>query len=109
MPAPTSPPLPESAAPGFERRLLRRLPGALLYGALAAAIPSLFTRVLAWTGLDPDATTRITAADIFGLSTLLLVGTAIVLLATGAVIVVVMKGPAHFADAYPLDDAERPD
>lgn len=107
---PHHPPRPrESAAPGFERRLLRRLPGALAYGALAAAIPSLFTRVLAWTGIDPDATTRITAADIFGLSTLLLVGTAIVLLATGALIVVVMKGPAYFADSYPLDDAERPD
>lgn len=107
---PHRPPRPrESAAPGFERRLLRRLPAVLLYGALAAALPSLFTRVLAWTGLDPDATTRITAADIFGLSTLLLVGTAIVLLATGAVIVVVMKGPAYFADSYPLEDAERPD
>ncbi|NMG74741.1 hypothetical protein [Aromatoleum diolicum] len=98
-----------SAPPGFERILLRRLPAAGLFGSVVAAIPSLFTRLLAWTGLDTDATTRILTADIFGLSTLLLLWATIVTLATGAVILTVMKGPAYYADSYPLDDADRPD
>lgn len=109
MPAPNPTPAARSAPPGFERTLLLKLPAVALFGSLAAGVPSLVTRLLAWTGVDADAMTRITTADIFGLSTLLLLWATIVTLATGAVILTVMKGPAYFADSYPLDDADRPD
>lgn len=98
-----------SAPPGFERTLLRRLPAVALFGTLIAGLPSLMTRILALTGTDADATTRILTADVFGLSTLLLLWAAILVLATGAVILMVMKGPAYYADSYPLDDADHPD
>ena len=109
MAAPNHRPAARSAPPGFERTLLRRLPAVALFGSLVAAIPPLFTRLLAWTGIDPDATARTLAADVFGLSLLLLLWATILTLATGAVILTVMKGPAYFADSYPLDDADRPD
>ena len=47
--------------------------------------------------------------DIYGISLLVLHWTVVFTVAIGAFIVLVMKGPAYVADAYPLEDADQPD
>ena len=46
--------------------------------------------------------------DIYVLGLLVLFWTAVFTVAIGAFVVMVMKGPAYVADAYPLSDADRP-
>ncbi|NMG27936.1 hypothetical protein [Aromatoleum evansii] len=93
----------------FERGLLVRLPFVLAGGTLIAALAPALARLMAWAGIGPDPTASITTADIIGLSILGLTFSSVTVLAIGAVIVLIMKGPAYFADSYPLQDAERPD
>ena len=93
----------------FERALLRRLPLVFLGGCGIASLPPLLARAMVWAGLGSDPTGSITTADIFGISVLLLTWTTVCTLAIAAGILLIMKGPAHFADSYPLDDAEQPD
>lgn len=47
--------------------------------------------------------------DIYVFATILLYGTLVLTLTIGCFIVMVVKGPAYVADAYPLPDAEFPD
>ncbi|MCC4114397.1 hypothetical protein LLG90_03420 [Aromatoleum toluclasticum] len=93
----------------FERSLLVRLPFVLAGGTLIAGLAPALARVMAWAGIGPDPAASITTADIIGLSILGLTFSTVAVLAIGAVIVLIMKGPAYFADSYPLQDADRPD
>lgn len=93
----------------FERNLLVRLPFVLVGGVLIAALAPALARLMAWAGVGAEPSASITTADIIGLSILGLTFSCVVVLAIGAVIVLIMKGPAYFADSYPLEDAERPD
>ena len=93
----------------FERSLLVRLPFVLAGGTLIAGLAPALARLMAWAGIGPDPTASITTADIIGLSILGLTFSSVAVLAIGAVIVLIMKGPAYFADSYPLQDADRPD
>ncbi len=47
--------------------------------------------------------------DILAISVLVLHWTAVLTVAIAAFIVMVMKGPAYVADAYPVEDSESPD
>lgn len=93
---------------GLERVILRRLPRVLWLGTLLLAGVSLLAR--AWTWSDPEwaIVTRITSVDIGVISLVILHWTAVLTIAIGAFIVMLMKGPAYVADPYPLSDAERP-
>lgn len=88
--------------PGFERTVLRRLPRILIAGSLLLLLPSLLARLLAddapWLGL----------LDIYAVSLLILHWTVVLTVAIAAFIVLVMKGPAYVADAYPLNDRDPP-
>lgn len=95
--------------PGLERAILRRLPGALVLGTLASALPSLVARMFPWQGSAVEVATLMTTIDIYGISLAILHCTVVFTLAIGAFTVMVMKGPAYVADAYPLEDAETPD
>ena len=93
---------------GLERQILKRLPritwvGTALFGALALA-----ARALPWSGSEVEVATRITTVDIYLISVVVLHWTAVLTVAIGTFIVLVMKGPAYVADAYPLPDADRP-
>ena len=55
-----------------------------------------------------DIATRIQTIDILAIGVVVLHWTLVLTVAIGAFIVMVMKGPAYVADAYPLEDAERP-
>lgn len=84
---------------GMERQLLRKLPGILLAGTLIPCAFALFAPLL-----FPEATGQLQAlAGLVLANALLVLGTAI-----GCLIVVVMKGYAWVADAYPLPDSDRP-
>lgn len=62
-----------------------------------------------WEGSAVAIATRITTVDIYAVSVIVLHWTVVLTVAIVALIVMVMKGPAYVADAYPLSDAEYPD
>ncbi len=93
---------------GLERQILRRLPRVLWIGTLLAALGAGLMRLLPWSGTEAEIATRITTVDIYLISLVILHWTAVLTVAIGAFIVMVMKGPAYVADAYPMPDAEHP-
>jgi preprotein translocase subunit SecY len=93
---------------GLERQILRRLPritwvGTVLFGAMALLI-----RALPWSGNEAEVWTRINTIDIYLIGLGILHWTVVLTVAIGAFIVMVMKGPAYVADAYPLVESEHP-
>ena len=93
---------------GLERQILKRLPritwvGTALFGALALA-----ARALPWSGTEADIFTRIHTVDIYLIGLVILHWTVVLTVGIGAFIVMVMKGPAYVADAYPLVESDRP-
>lgn len=101
-------PVQRRAAAGLEWQLWRRLPAILAWGT---ALPGLLAAALWWSAPELTAT----AAE-RGAQTLLyaLVGvvvlhwTLVFTLAIGCAVVMVMKGPAYVADAYPPPGREPP-
>lgn len=93
---------------GPERVLLRRLPKALLLGTLGLALVAGVARLLPWSGSESEITTKLDLLDIYIIGFLVLHWTIVLTLGIGAFIVMIMKGPAYVADAYPLDDADQP-
>ena len=65
-------------------------------------LPPLAARLL--TDMAPG----LAMVDIYCVSLIVLHWTVVFTVGIGAFIVMVMKGPAYVADAYPLSDAERP-
>ena len=96
------------SAPGFERRVLRGTPKVLLIGTLLLALPSLVVRILPADGNATDVATRFLTVDIYAISFVILHWIVVLTAAMTAFVVMVMKGPAYVADAYPLSDADRP-
>jgi hypothetical protein len=95
--------------PGLEREILRRLPRMLVLGTLLLGVPSLVARVFSWSGSEAEIATRMTTVDMFVIGVVTVHWTLVLTVAFAAFIVLVMKGPAYVADAYPLEDAEAPD
>jgi hypothetical protein len=93
---------------GLERLILSRLPRVLWLGTLLLVLASLLVRVWPWSAPAAEVAGRIAAVDIGVASLVVLHWTAVLTVGIGAFIVMVMKGPAYVADAYPLPDAERP-
>lgn len=95
------------SAPGLEHAILRRLPTILVAGTLLVALPSLLGRVLFGdAGSDPF---RLMTVDLYVIGMVLLHWSAVLTVGIGAVIVMVMKGPAYVADAYPLVEVASAD
>ncbi|EXI78613.1 MAG: hypothetical protein AW10_02965 [Candidatus Accumulibacter appositus] len=94
---------------GRERDVLRWLPRVLVFGTLLLALPSLVARIFLGAGDAVEASTHLQMIDIIALSIVVLHWTAVLTVAIAAFIVMVMKGPAYVADAYPVADSETPD
>lgn len=94
--------------PGLERLVLRRLPGGLLLGTLVIGLPALLARLFLWSGSEAEVAMRIMTIDLYVIAVVVLHWTVVFTIAIAAFIVMVMKGPAYVADAYPLEDAEAP-
>ena len=90
---------------GKERVFLRLLPKVFLFGTLLLAVPSLLARLLA----SPDDALVVMTTDIYVISLIILHWTVVFTVAIAAFIVMMMKGPAYVADAYPLEEAETLD
>ncbi|HAT38688.1 hypothetical protein [Polynucleobacter necessarius] len=87
--------------PGLERTILRELPQLIFLGMLAIREPSVLARVLLSTQKQKMIDIVVIGTEIFYLA-------MIVTLGIGACIVMLAKGPAYVADAYPLVDSDRP-
>ncbi len=66
-------------------------------------VPPLFARFIVSAGDAPEMARLLTTIDIYAASLIVPHWTVVVTEAILAVIVMVMKGPACVADAYPLD------
>jgi len=96
------------AQSGFEWVLFRRLPWIALAGTiLAVAVPG-----VAWLalpdGVDPLSDPMLMRLIYIMIGAVVVHWAAVVTLAIGCVIIMVMKGPAYVADAYPLGDRDAP-
>ena len=98
----------QKTPPGLERPILRRLPAVLWQGTALLVLCALVVQLWPWDGTEAQVFTRITTAHIWLISLMVLHWTVVLTVAIGAFIVLVMKGPAYVADAYPMDEAEHP-
>lgn len=98
----------QKTPPGLERSLLRRLPAVLWQGTALLVLCALVAQFWPWDGTGAQVHTRITTLHIGLISLMVLHWTVVLTVAIGAFIVLVMKGPAYVADAYPMDEAEHP-
>ncbi len=94
---------------GQERDVLRRLPKLLVFGTLLLCLPSLGVRLWCANAPAHEVSTLLTTVDIYAISVLVLHWTVVFTVAIGAVIVLIMKGPAYVADPYPMEGMDRPD
>lgn len=98
----------ERTPAGLERVILRRMPRAFLLSALVPALAALLARWFDWSGSEAAVAASIQLVDFVAIGSVLLLWTLLLTLAIGAFIVMVMKGPAYVADAYPLVESDRP-
>ena len=96
------------APPGLERRVLRLLPRVLILGSFLLGVPWLAGRVASMFHPEPATVLPSTTVDIYCISLLILHWTAVLTAAIAAFIVMVMKGPAYVADAYPIEEVDTP-
>lgn len=94
--------------PGMEWRLLRRLPMITLVGTLLPALYALGARLFDGGLPEAEVLKAVQSADIMAIAAVVLHWTVVFTLAIGCLIVVVMKGHAYVADAYPLADRDYP-
>jgi hypothetical protein len=95
-------------APGLEWALLKKLPLVLLFGTLFPLAISLANRWFPPEGSAVQIAKHVTTVDIMAIAAAVTVWTAVLTVAIGCFVVLMMKGPGYVADAYPLDDADRP-
>jgi hypothetical protein len=96
------------APAGIERKILRLIPKVFLVGTVMILLPSIISRVWAMDDAPWMLSKFITTIDIYALGLLTVLWTALFTIGVGALTVMIMKGPAYVADAYPLEDADKP-
>lgn len=96
------------AAPGLERKILRLIPQVFILGLLGLSLPALLARLFPIAGSVSEVQRWIGTVDIYVISLIVFYCTAIFTVGFGAFIVMIMKGPAYVADAYPLIDFDKP-
>jgi hypothetical protein len=94
--------------PGQERQVLRLLPGLLLMGTVLLGLPSLGARLFPWDAPEAEVAALVLRIDILAVGAVFVHWTAGLTVAIGALVVVIMKGPAYVADAYPLQESAAP-
>lgn len=94
--------------PGLERKILRHIPQVFIFGLLGLSLPALLARLFPIAGSVSEVQRWIGTVDIYVISLIVFYCTAIFTVGFGAFIVMIMKGPAYVADAYPLIDFDKP-
>jgi hypothetical protein len=92
---------------GLEWQIWKRLPLILAVGTALPLLASAGASLL--DGLDPTTQSARAVEQFFYvmLGLILLHWTLVLTLAIGCVIVMLMKGPAYVADAYPMEEPAR--
>ncbi len=96
----------QRSPPGLEWTVLRRLPMVALAATALPIVAVLVASVV--LGDDPANAKLVVTIQILLASLLVLLWTAVFTVALLCVIVLIAKGPAYVADAYPLIDFDRP-
>lgn len=94
--------------PGMERTILRKMPWVVLFGGLAIALPSIIVRLVDWDRNPLAVQALIERVDMYAFGTGMLFFNAVFAVTTGAVLIMLMKGPGYVADGYKLSDADAP-
>lgn len=94
--------------PGLERKILRKLPVTLLAGTLIPLFFTMGNRMFAPDLGPAEAAAHMVRGDILAIAIVFIVWMTLLTVAIGCLLVVIMKGPAYAADAYPLIDNEQP-
>ena len=95
----------QRAPAGLERVVLRRLPMIMLAGTVLLIVGALVAGL--FIGGDPASAKLAATIQIVLASVLVLHWTIVLTVALLCVIVLIAKGPAYVADAYPLIDSDR--
>jgi len=96
----------QRAPAGLERAVLRRLPMITLAGTALPIAGALLAAL--FLGGDPASAKLAATIQIVMASVLVLHWTVVFTVALLCLIVLIAKGPAYVADAYPLIDSDRP-
>lgn len=94
------------ASSGLEWAVLRRIPKIALIGTVLPIVGAAVATV--YFGDDPADAKLATTLQIMLASALVLHWTVVFTVALLCLIVLIAKGPAYVADAYPLIDSDRP-
>jgi hypothetical protein len=94
--------------PGLERSILHLLPRALAAGTLIPVFAYLYARYFPSPAEGQTVERYLSDIGILAISVIATVWTAVLTIAIGCFVVMVMKGPAYVADRYPLQDADEP-
>lgn len=98
------------AAAGMEWKILRKLPLCLVGGVVVPLLLSAGGRLYPPPGPAHEVAKQLTSLDIFSIAVGSAVWVAVITVAFGCMVVVVMKGPAYVADGYSPDDPKyQPD
>jgi hypothetical protein len=98
----------KTTPPGRERWVLRQAPFWTVMGTFSILMPSILVRLFPDQPQAVGISGSVGFIDILIFATLICYWLAIFTIIIGAYIVVLMKGPAYVADAYPLEDSDRP-
>ncbi|MDT8386505.1 MAG: hypothetical protein RQ736_03275 [Thiogranum sp.] len=96
------------AAPGLERKLLRKLPMLVLGGTMIPLLVVIGSHLWPSAGDALDVARHLKTITYFAVASVITFWTLCFTLLVGCIVVVVMKGPAYVADAYELSDADEP-
>lgn len=99
--------------PGLERDLLRKIPKYLLASIMIPLLMVIFVRLPPIENLFASTVAEIeklhTTIDYLSIAIFVGVLPVILALFIGCIVVILMKGPAYVADAYDVEDADKPD
>ena len=96
------------APAGLERVILRLIPKVFVVGTALILLPSVIARLWTMDEAPWMVSKFINTIDIYSFALLAVLWTGLFTVGVGAFTVMVMKGPAYVADAYPLPDADKP-
>ena len=94
---------------GLEWVILKMLPKILGAGIFIPLLLSIFVRLFPFERPAAELAKLYMSIDILSIALFFSVISAVITVAIGCVIVVLMKGPAYVADAYDLNDADKPE
>lgn len=96
------------AAPGFERTIWRSLPAALFGSIFLPVCLAVAIRLLPPDGTAHEVTKATKMVDFFAIGLGVTLLTAVLTVAIGCIVVMVMKGPAYVADGYAFESPDVP-